>query len=70
MSYHTQAVRGTEKTDKQVRHLMKLQREFGTPQRYFIGASGHVRVAFNGDWWEYDKLAAVLDDYKGWEEAA
>lgn len=68
MSYHTQ--RGTAKNDLQVRHLMKLQRDHGTPQRYFIGATGCVRVAFNGEWWEYDKLEALLDDYKGWEDAA
>lgn len=67
MEYKTQPKRGTEKTDKQVRHLMKLQREQGTPQRYFIGAGGVVRVAFNGGWWEYDKIEKAIPGYSGWE---
>ena len=53
---------------KQVARLMRIQREQGIPQRYFVGASGDVRVAFGGDWWRYSELEKHIKDYQGWEE--
>ena len=63
------AKRDTPEINKQVRHIMKIEREKGIPQRYYIGADGFVKVAFNGRWWDYHDIEAVMNDYKGWEAA-
>lgn len=52
---------------KQVSRIMRIQREKGVPQRYFIGASGDVRVFFGDHWWLYKELEKHLTDYQGWE---
>lgn len=53
---------------KQVKHIMRIQREQGIPQRYFVGASGDVRVFFGGDWWLYTELEEHIKSYQGWGE--
>lgn len=62
------AKRDGERINKQIRHLMNLQKQ-GLPQQYYIGASGHVKLKFNGSWWDWEKLEKHLTEYQGWENA-
>lgn len=64
-SYHQP--KDHEKIDLQVKRIMKIERDRGIPQQYFVGATGIVRVSFGGKWWDYDKLAQELPLYQGWD---